>query len=146
MAKKRVKTWQQKVEIVKDSYARASRESSFAGLFYENLFFLNPGIEKYFAKTDFEHQKKAILHGMHFLISFLDQKDENARVQVLRISKTHSVHGLKIHPHHYYYWIEALIMTARKLDNLWYNGMEYYWREVINFPVSFIISQYFNEK
>lgn len=114
--------------------------------FYENLFFLQPGIKKYFEHTDFEHQNKALMHGMEFLLGFLSKDDEFARKQVTRIAVSHSQKGLNIHPHHYYYWIEALIMTARKTDPLWSDGMEYYWREVINYPVSFIISQYFSHE
>ena len=144
MTRMRKKTWQQKVDLVKGSFNRASSNITFAEKFYQNLFFLNPVIKKYFEKTDFEHQEKALMHGLTFLIEFLDQKDELARTRVLRIARTHSVHGMKIHPHHYYYWIEAVILTARSLDADWYDDLEYYWREVINFPISFIISQYFN--
>lgn len=85
------------------------------------------------------------MHGLHFLMDFLDSKNENARIQVLRIARTHSAKGMKIHPHYYYYWIEALIMTCRSEDPQWYKDLEYYWREVVSFPVSFIVSQYFNE-
>ncbi len=144
MAKARKKNWDQKVEIVRNSYARATRDEDFPMYFYENLFFLHPELKVKFAKTDFEHQNKALMHGMDFLIGFLGKNDENARKQLTRIAISHSQKGLNIHPHSYYYWIEALIMTARKTDVLWTEGMEYYWREVINFPVSFIISQYFS--
>lgn len=146
MPRTRKKSWQQKVELVKGSFTRSTKDPTFPSLFYQNLFFLNPDIKKYFEKTDFEHQDKALMHGMHFLLQFLDHKDENARTQILRIARTHSAKGMKIHPHHYYYWIEALIMTARSLDPDWYDDLEYYWREVINFPVSFIISQFFNQE
>lgn len=145
MLRQRKKTWQQKVTLVHESFLRASRNPLFAKDFYENLFFLYPTIKNYFAQTDFDHQEKAIMHGMEFLMGFLDQKNENARNQILRISKTHSAEGMKIHPHHYYYWLEALIMTAKKSDAGWHHDLEYYWREVISFPVSFITSQYFNK-
>ena len=102
-------------------------------------------IKDYFSNTDFPHQEKALMRGLEFLIAFLDQTDENARRQILRIAMSHSASGMKIHPHHYYYWIEALIMTVKKLDKDWYQDQEYYWREVITFPTSFIISQYFNK-
>lgn len=86
------------------------------------------------------------MHGMSFLIDFLDQNDANARAQVLRIARTHSAKNMNIHPHDYYYWIEALIMTARDYDSQWYDDLEYYWREVINYPISFIISLYFKSE
>lgn len=145
MVRERRKSWQQKVKLVNDSFLRAKRNTLFAKDFYENLFFLNPAIKHYFIQTDFEHQEKAIMHGLQFLMGFLDQKNENARKQILRISKTHSNEGMKIHPHHYYFWIEALIMTGKKLDPNWHRDLEYYWREVISFPVSFITSQYYHK-
>jgi hemoglobin-like flavoprotein len=146
MAKARKKNWDQKVEIVRNSYNRAIRAKDFPMYFYEHLFFLHPELKVKFAQTDFEHQNKALMHGMDFLIGFLGKNDVNARKQLTRIAVSHSHNGLNIHPHSYYYWIEALIMTARKTDVLWTEGMEYYWREVINFPVSFIISQYFSSE
>jgi hemoglobin-like flavoprotein len=144
MVRVRKKTWDQKVQIVKESFLRASVNSSFPSKFYANLFFLNPKIKKYFEKTDFEHQDKALMHGLNFLFGYLDQDDDHSRKQIGRIAITHSSQGLKIHPHHYYYWIEALILTARETDPSWTDGMDYYWREVVNYPVSFIISQFFN--
>jgi hemoglobin-like flavoprotein len=143
MVKERKKTWEMKVDLVLGSFNRAKDKSSFAKDFYENLFFLNPNIKKYFLKTDFEHQTKALMTGLQFLIEFLDHSNENARIQVIRLSHTHAKSGLNIHPHDYYYWIEALIMTFKKHDPSWYQDLEYYWREVISYPVTFMISQYF---
>lgn len=143
MIKQRKKTWDQKVTLVRGSFTRSSKDPEFPGKFYQHLFFLNPEIKKYFEKTDFVHQDKALMHGMSFLLDFLDENDVSARAQVLRLATTHSSNGLKIHPHHYYYWIEALIMTARELDLGWDDDLEYYWRETLFYPISFMISQYF---
>lgn len=141
--KERKKTWKEKVKIVEGSYLRAKGSPFFAKLFYENLFYLKPKIKDYFHKTDIEHQEKAIIMGMDFMIAFLDKKNKNARDQILRLSRSHSMHGMKIHPHDYYYWIEALILTASETDHLWQKDFPYYWRECINYPITFMISQYF---
>ena len=146
MARERKKTWLQKVKLVQDSFARSSKDDNFARIFYENLFFLSPKIREYFKDTDFHHQQKALLHGLEFLMHFSNVKDENAKLQIIRIAKSHSASGMKIHPHDYYYWIEALIMTGKELDPKWYDGMEFYWREVVSMPVSFIVSQYFKDE
>ncbi len=143
MEKRRKKTWIQKVELVQGSYTRSSKDPNFPSTFYRNLFYLNPDIKKYFEKTDFAHQDKALMHGMNFLLEFLDESNLNARSQILRLATTHSSSGLKIHPHHYYYWIEALIMTAKDLDLSWHDDLEYYWRETLFYPISFMISQGF---
>jgi hemoglobin-like flavoprotein len=132
-----------KVDLVIGSFNRSKGTVFFAQTFYTNLFFLNPKIEKYFEKTDFEHQEKALVAGLGYLFDFLDQSNDNARKQVLRLSRTHSKHGLNIHPHDYYYWIEALIMTMKDLDQDWHKSLEYYCREVLFYPISFMISQYF---
>lgn len=143
MSKTRKKTWAKKVELVRESYQRACNRPAFAAIFYENLFYLKPKIKDYFKNTDFAHQEKAILMGMNFLMSFLDEKDGHARKQVVRIARSHSVKNMNIHPHDYYYWIEALIMSAKQCDQLWHDDLAYYWRECLNFPVSFIVSQYY---
>lgn len=145
MERKRKKTWEEKVGLVRDSYMRVKNRPDFASEFYHNLFFLKPKIKDYFARTDFEHQDKALMHGLDFLISFLDQHDAHARQQVIRISRTHSKHNLNIHPHDYYYWIEALILTVKSQDKQWYQDLTYYWREVISYPIMFIVSQYFTK-
>jgi hemoglobin-like flavoprotein len=143
MRKPRNKSWQTKVDIVHKSFLRASTSALFAPTFYDHLFFLHPPIREYFKETDFVHQHKAIMHGLEFVMGFLDGKDTHARNQIMRIAQTHSKAGMDIHPHHYYYWLEALILTTRDLDSDWSSGFEYYFREVISFPVSFIVSQYF---
>lgn len=142
-ARSRKKTWEQKVAIVKQSYQRCLSRSSFASHFYRNLFYLKPKIKSYFEKTDFQHQEKAILLGMNHLMGFLDESDSFSRQQVLRIAKTHSSMNMNIHPHEYYYWIEALIMTAKECDYQWYDELQYYWRECLSFPITFIISQFY---
>lgn len=139
----RKKTWEQKVTIVKDSFNRAKQDSMFSRKFYENLFFLKPKIKDYFMNTDWSHQEKALMRGLDFLIGFLDKKDNFSRTQIARLSKSHSSFGLKIHPHDYYYWIEALILTTSQCDHLWQKDFGYYWRECASFPITFMISQYF---
>lgn len=143
MVKERKKTWEEKVVLVHGSFNRCKESNGFAKDFYENLFFLHPEIKQSFKNTDFAHQEKALIMGLQFILDFLDQHNQNAKNQVQRIAHTHAKNAMNIHPHFYYYWIEALIMTSKKHDPSWYNDLAYYWREVIFYPVSFIISQYF---
>ena len=141
----RKKNWDEKLDIVKLSYNRAKIHPTFASDFYSHLFFLSPKIKNYFKNTKFEHQHKALMFGLNYLIGYLDEKQNDGpnKVQVLRLARTHSAFGLKIHPRDYYYWIEALIMTLKDADPKWENDLQYYWREVIFFPISFMITQYF---
>lgn len=143
--RERKKTWSQKAKLVQEAYLRASRHEAFGKVFYENLFFLSPKLKTYFKNTDFEHQEKALMHGLQFLMGFFDPKNQYAKTQVKRIALSHSKGALNIHPHSYYYWIEALIMTLKEFDPKWYDEMSFYAREVISAPISFIISQYFHE-
>jgi hemoglobin-like flavoprotein len=141
--RERKKTWEQKIQIVEASFERARREARFARQFYDNLFFLSPKLQDHFQNTDFEHQEKALMRGLEFLLQSLQADQKHAKQQITRIAHSHSASNMNIHPHSYYYWIEALIMTAREFDESWHKDMEYYWREVISAPVSFIVSQYF---
>ncbi len=141
--RERKKSWEQKIQIVEASFRRASRQTGFARQFYQNLFFLSPKLKDYFQNTDFEHQEKALMRGLEFLIESLQPEQKHAKQQITRIAQSHSAGNMNIHPHSYYYWIEALIMTAGEFDSQWHKDLEYYWREVISAPVSFIVSQYF---
>lgn len=144
MERKRKKSWEEKVNIVKDSFLRARKDPNFASDFYQNLFFLKPKIKDYFSHTDFAHQDKALMMGLEFMMGFLDHSNAHARNQVIRLSQTHAKKNLGIHPHDYYYWIEALVLTMRSHDSIWQKDFEYYWREVVSYPVTFMISQYFS--
>ena len=141
--RERKKSWEQKIQIVEESFQRSSPKTGFARQFYENLFFLSPKLKDYFVKTDFEHQEKALMKGLEYLIQSLHPDQKNAKQQITRIAQSHSVGNMNIHPHSYYYWIEALIMTVKEFDPHWHKDMEYYWREVISAPVTFITSLYF---
>jgi hemoglobin-like flavoprotein len=143
--KKRKKTWEEKVEIVCASYNRCKDSHVLAVEFYQNLFFLNPKIKEYFAKTDWEHQHKALQFSLEHLFHFLQDPQSHHRAQILRLAQSHAKTNLNIHPHLYYYWIEALVMTFRKVDTQWFDQLEYYLRECLFFPVSFMISLYHSE-
>lgn len=146
MSRSRKKTWEEKVLLVRGSFNRSKEGQFFARDFYENLFFLNPKIKDYFKHTDFEHQTKALMAGLSYILDFLDHSNTNARNQVVRLSQTHAKRNLNIYPHDYYYWIEALVMTVKEHDPSWHDRLAFYWREVIFYPVSFMISQYFTEE
>jgi hemoglobin-like flavoprotein len=140
--RERKKTWNDKVKIVKDLYSRCREDIVFSSTFYQQLFFLNPKAKTYFKNTDWEHQHKALIHGLDNLLGFLDDKDDFHRKQILRLAGTHAKNNLNIHPHLYYYWIDAFIITCKKIDPLWYDDQEYYIRECLFFPISFMISLY----
>lgn len=140
--RKRKKTWDQKNKEVLDCYHRCESVPNFSQLFYEHLFFLNPKIQNYFKSTEWNHQHKALMHALDHLFHFNDNVNDFHKKQIIRIAQTHSKKNLNIHPHDYYYWLEALVMTLKKVDEDWYQDLEYYIRECLFFPISFIISLY----
>lgn len=141
--KSRKKTWNQKVLAVRDSFDRAMKSTGFIDQFYNNLFFLKPEIEEYFKQTKWKHQKIAIEKGITHLLGFLENDPQQIHHKnILRLSETHSKTNLNIHPHNYYYWIDAMIMTLKEFDPNWDSSLEYYTRECLFFPISFMISFY----
>ena len=143
MKRVRKKTWEEKVVIVHNSWERVKGIDVFGRKFYDSLFFLNKDLKNKFKATDFEHQEKLLLQGVEILVKYLDDEDQFSKKQIMRLAKTHNHYNLGIHPHSYYYWVEALIMTISALDDSWFDDLEYYWRECIGFPINFMISQYF---
>jgi hypothetical protein len=85
------------------------------------------------------------LHGLDYLFHFLQDPHSHQRAQIIRLAQTHAKQNLNIHPHMYYYWIEALVMTFKELDPMWHKDLEFYLRECLFFPVSFMISLYHSE-
>ena len=140
--RKRKKTWAQKNKEVLNCYYRCVDKENFSRLFYDNLFYLNPKIELYFRKTDWNHQHKAFMHALDHLFHFSDDKKNFHKTQIIRIAQTHSKKNLNIHPHNYYYWLEALILTMKSIDDDWYDDLEYYLGECLFLPISFVISLY----
>jgi hemoglobin-like flavoprotein len=141
--KSRKKGWDEKTEEVTNSYLRASVNPSFYDKFYENLFFLNPKVEKYFINTKWDQQKILIKKGVEHLLGFLGEDPDSLHHQnIIRLSESHSKSNLNIHPHHYYYWIDAMILTLKDCDPKWYDALEFYTRECLFLPVSFMISFY----
>lgn len=139
----RKKGWEDKVKEVRNSFSRAMTNQAFTDQFYKNLFFLKPELEKHFIHTKWEHQRIAIEKGINHLLGFLDNDPQNIHHQnIIRLSETHSKNNLNIHPHHYYYWIDAMVMTLKEMDKDWYKSLEYYTRECLFFPISFMISLY----
>lgn len=137
----RKKNWKQKSQEVCTSLNKIKAEKRFTDKFYKNLFFLKAGMETKFAKTDWEEQDKLIRMAIDHIIGFLEDQ-LTSKQNIARIAETHSHKNMDIHPHLYYYWIDAMIMTAKDLDADWYDDLAYYYRECLFFPVSFIISMY----
>lgn len=142
LTKKRSKSWEQKSLEVLNSLHRAVEVDIFAKVFYKNLFFLNPELEKKFENTDWKKQEIALIKGVKHIAGFFDKTDKVHHQNVIRLAESHSKKNLDIHPHSYYYWIDAMIMTLKQLDHLWYKDLEYYTRECLFLPLSFMISFY----
>jgi hypothetical protein len=84
-----------------------------------------------------------IQKGIEHLLGFLDNDPDQIHHQnILRLSESHSRKNLNIHPHNYYYWIDAMVLTLKELDPKWHSDLEYYTRECLFFPISFMISFY----
>lgn len=144
--KQRKKSWEDKVKLTQNCYYRCKDHALFSEKFYQNLFFLNPKIKDYFIKTDWKHQSKALMHALDHLFHYFDE-DKNSQYhkdQLTRIAISHSKKGMNVHPHNYYYWMEALVMTLAELDesHYWNDDLKYYIRETLFFPISFITSFY----
>jgi hypothetical protein len=141
--KTRKKDWMEKVNEVENSFSRAMQSKIYVNQFYMNLFFLNPKLKEYFKSTDWDKLHIAIIKSIEHMIGFFKEEDnEIHRQNLVRLGTTHSKKNLNIHPHAYYYWIDAHIMTLKELDPNWDDDLQYYVRECLFFPVSFMISLY----
>ena len=142
--RERKKTWQDKVVLVQNALERSTGQQNFASTFYKHLFFLKPSFKEVFKNTDWNNQERLLTFAIEHLSHFLNgnEKDSFHRQQIVRISETHSKKNMNIHPHDYYYWIDAMVLTVKEVDPQWHDDLSYYIRECLFFPISFIISRY----
>jgi hemoglobin-like flavoprotein len=119
------------------SLERCLARSEFLDRFYERFIGSSDEVKERFAKTDFSKQHR-ILRGSLYLMSRAAMGLEDGREHLMAVAKTHGSSRLGIPSHHYDLWLEALIETAREMEQHFDVELEAAWREVLGLAVSIV--------
>ncbi|NOY89591.1 MAG: hypothetical protein GXP55_00180 [Deltaproteobacteria bacterium] len=119
------------------SLERCLARSEFLDRFYDRFMSSSDEVKEMFAKTDFSKQHR-ILRGSLYLMSRAAMGLEDGREHLMAVAKTHGADRLAIPPHHYDFWLEALIETAREMERDFDSELEAAWREVLGLAVRIV--------
>lgn len=90
------------------------------------------------------HHQKMMLHASLYMIMLAAQNNDAAFVYLERVAKRHSKSALDIKPELYDIWLETLIETVSEIDTIFNANVENAWREVMNYGIAYMKSQYDN--
>ena len=119
------------------SLERCLARSEFLERFYQRFMASSEEVREKFAKTDFSKQHR-VLRGSLYLMSRAAMGLEDGREHLMAVAKTHGSAQLAIPPHHYDLWLEALIETAREMEQHFDAELEAAWREVLGLAVHIV--------
>lgn len=113
--------------IAKASYDRCCLKPDFFVCFYRNFFKTCPGVEKMFAKTDFERQHKLLRHAIGLLLIFPNQPEEEPTI-LSRVAERHGPSDLKVSRDLYPGFVASLLKTVAEHDDDFDETVEEAWR------------------
>ncbi|UII23986.1 globin domain-containing protein [Fulvivirga ligni] len=136
-----LKTDEEKVKQVHDSYGRCLRNGNLVETFY-NLFISSSNeVAKKFANTDFEKQQKLLRHGLNLMIMYADGNIVG-KSGLSRIQQTHNRHQLDINPKFYPIWKRNLIKAVKQHDPDFNAEIQTSWEQVLDRGIEYISKGY----
>lgn len=131
-------------EVFNNSYSRLfSRKSSFNvcdeeffDYFYWHLINSSVKIEKAFADTDMESQKRMLRKSLVYAVNFSCAGND---VSYMRdIAKKHSKTGKDIDPNLYELWENSMLATIKKFDELYNDDVDLAWRLALSHVITYM--------
>jgi hemoglobin-like flavoprotein len=101
------------VDLTQASYDRCRQSEAFLTDFYAALLASDPAIPPLFARTDFDRQKRLLLHALGLLMSFARRHNPSL---LERIAERHGPADLDIPPAYYPLWVKAVLVAVRQHD------------------------------
>ncbi len=116
------------IQLVKESWAKVSKEPQYLGaMFYNHLFEVAPQLKPYFVNR-IEEQQIKLINMLDYLVSHLDNLSI-IEEQVKALAKRHISYGTEIK--HYEIIGDNLIwVLAQELAEEWNDKLEQAWTEV----------------
>ena len=126
---------------VRHSFDRCETTGQFAEQFYEIFLNSSPEVERLFANTDFNKQRKLLRASVYVLVT-RDIDDPKAKELLNRVGHSHSRSQLDIKPELYELWLESLCQTVKRMDPKWTPELEQAWCDQMRKGIDLITSLY----
>ena len=130
-----------RLETYVGSLTRCLGMPAFLDRFYEVFLESSPEVAEKFKHTNFARQKVALGQSLYLMVMAAEGGD--AAVAYLdRIAERHGRDKLDIRPELYEVWLDALVTTARELDDEFDDETEAVWREMIRPGIEIMQARY----
>jgi hemoglobin-like flavoprotein len=131
----------ERLETYVGSLTRCLGIPSFLDRFYEVFVASSPEVAEKFKDTNFAKQKLALRQSLYLMVMAADG-GEGAAAYLQRIAERHGRDALDVRPELYEIWMDALVATARELDEEFDDETEALWREMIRPGIEFMQARY----
>lgn len=131
------------VDAVLNSYRRCYVSNGFWDDFYDSFLGASEEIRVRFSGVNFERQKRIVSSSVNDLIMYARAPESELVEGVLsHIADTHNRHHYNIAPDMYDIWLQTLLDTVEKHDNLCTHELLENWRLCLMPGIRYIISHY----
>ena len=123
------------------SFQRCEATGDFADTFYNTFLNSSPEIAPYFARTDFDRQRKLLRDSVHVMVA-RDVAAPEMRAFVNQLGEAHSRANRNILPRLYELWLDSICATVKALDPEWTAALEAHWRVRLRAGMQIIMAAY----
>jgi len=131
----------QRLEAYVGSLTRCLGIPVFLDRFYEVFLASSPEVAEKFKTTNFARQKVTLGQSLYLMV-MAAEGGEAAVAYLDRIAERHGRDALDIRPELYELWLDALVATARELDDEFDDETETLWREMIRPGIEVMQARY----
>lgn len=128
-------------ELSMQSLQRCQPDDRLATVFYEKFLASSDEVRRHFRSTDMKAQKRKITATFH-LASEVVLGAPGALAELTRQAELHGRGRLRIAPHLYALWVDALVSAVRECDPEFNPGTEQAWRLIMGHVVQHMKRRY----
>jgi len=114
---------------------------AFVEKFYSIFLDADPRIRPLFKNTDFEKQKRLLLHGIFVLLKYAEGKAVG-ELAIDRLGELHSRNKMDIKPDMYPIWVDCLMKALAEKDPKFSPGLEAKWRHALQKGIDIMKTKY----
>jgi len=129
------------IDIFNDSLSRCVADPRFMERFYDLFLASSAEVREKFKNTDLHKQRRVLKASLYMVMLAIDGNG-GGLAHLDRIARRHGEGELRIGPHLYDLWLEALIRSTRETDPRFDGEIERVWRQTMGFGIDYIKRRY----
>jgi hemoglobin-like flavoprotein len=129
------------LELFNDSLSRCVADPRFMEHFYDLFLASSAEVRDKFRGTDLHKQRRVLKASLYMVMLAIDGNPDGLS-HLDRIARLHGEAGMRIGPHLYDLWLEALIGAAREADRRFDAETERVWRATLAFGIDYMRTRY----